>query len=238
MITETIQEKASRSLHKRELKPILTKQMKQDQPDFRFLTFATSAYYFQRIRLFRDRHLKEMLHIVYSFTDHTMQASVSSRLNPVHTLNPIYNTGLINPHVDLAALKNGISAVAGDTPYICDGTIDGVRELVRTVVGDFRNTGTRFLDQRLAALESSRLINAGLDFIDEWDFDNTMLGNELQLQLRKAKFKIERVRQPQLNDLRARLEAIARISGEDKQAIPRLAFDLMELYCNRRIAAY
>lgn len=74
--TEAIEEKASRSLRRSELKPLLVKQIKQGQPDFRFLTFATSVYYFQRIQRFRDYALREVLHLVYSFTDYTMQASV------------------------------------------------------------------------------------------------------------------------------------------------------------------
>lgn len=236
--TAIIAGKTSRSLRRSELKPLLVKQIKQEQPDFRFLTFATSVYYFQRMQRFRDYALREMLHIVYSFGDHTMQASVSSRLNPVHTLNPIYNNGLINPHADLVALKAGADIFPGKIPYVCDGSVDGVREMVKTVIDDFKNIGNRYFDQRLKDLNSSRMIHAGLDVIEQWDFDKTMLGNELQLQLRKAKFNVSRIRQTQLNQLRERLEAIASRSHEDQKEIPRLAFDLVELYCNRRIAAY
>jgi hypothetical protein len=227
METQTI---PSRLLRKNELKPLLVRQMKQEQPDFRFLTFATGVFYFQRLRSFGDHDLLEMLHITYSFTERVMQASVSSRLNPVHAFSPIYNDGLINPHVDLAALKAGEI-----TDYRCDGTVEGVREMIAIVVHDFRTEGIRYLDQRLERLNSNPLIRAGLEVIKSWDNDRTMLGNELQMQLKKAKFRIDKVKQPLLNDLKQQLEAIP---GQTSEAVPRLAFDLIELYCNRRIAAY
>jgi hypothetical protein len=244
-ITET-----SHSLRRNELKPLLVRQMKQERPEFRFLTFATGVYYFQRKREFRDYELKEMFHLVYSFADHTMQASVSSRLNPVHTLNPIYNNGLINPHIDLKALKNHLTLTVDNTPYSCDGRIDGVRDMVRTVVDDFTNVAIAYFDRRFIDLQSNRLISAGLDFIKDWDFDKTMLGNELQLQLRKAKFNVSRLRHPLINQFKHQLEAAGARSREVRettlvpdatlaqQEIAQLAFDLAELYCNRRIAAY
>lgn len=238
MIPETIEFTPSRSLRKTELKPLLVREIKQEQPDFRFLTFATGVYYFQRKRIFRDYDLKEMLHIVYSSADHSMKASVSSRLNPVHTLNPIYNNGLINPHVDLAGLKNVATANAGDAFYTSDGSIDGVREMIGIVIGDFKDPGVSYLDRRFSALESNALIAAGLDYIKRWDFDKTMLGNELQVQLRKAKFNIDRVRHPLLKQFKAQLESVGGQSPEARQEIPRLVFDLAELYCNRRMAAY
>lgn len=231
-------EPTSRPLRKSELKPLLIKQMKQDHPDFRFLTFATSVYYFQRKQNLRDYELKEMLHVVYSFTDHTMQASISSRLNPVHTLNPVYNNGLINPHIDLLALKNYPNHVPGNTQYTCDGSTEGVRDMIATMIEDFRNIGISYFDRRMTELQFNPLINAGLDLIKDWDFDKTMLGNELQLQLRKAKFRVDRVRHPLINQLNEQLETIAGKSKQSLGEIPALVFDLAELYCNRRIAAY
>lgn len=235
IISDTFVLKSSRSLRKHELKPLLVKLMKQEQPDFRFLTFATGVFYFQRKRDFGDYELKEMLHLAYSFADHTMQASVSSRLNPVHTLNPIYNNGLINPHVDLVALKSG---TMNNAMYKSDGSIDGVRDVVTAVIGDFKSVGVPYLDQRLASLQSNALIAAGLNYIKRWTFDKTMFGNELQVQLRKAKFNVVRVRHPLLNQFRIHLQSVKGQSREAQEEIPRLVFDLVELYCNRRIAAY
>ncbi|HMJ70925.1 MAG TPA: hypothetical protein VK508_18620 [Cyclobacteriaceae bacterium] len=236
METETL---PSRSLRKSELKPLLVRQMKLEQPDFRFFTFATGVFHFQRRRDFGDYDLREMLHLVYSFNDRVMQASVSSRLNPVHTLNPIYNNGLINPHIDLIALKAGTDSVpASGMTYQCDGSVDGTRDMVSAVVADFKNSGIRYLDRRWDELQSNPLITAGIEIIKSWDHDRTMLGNELQAQLKKAKFRIDRIRQPLLVDLKVRLESVPGQSHEAKQGIPRLAFDLIELYCSRRIAAY
>jgi hypothetical protein len=237
METETLI--TSRPLRRSELKPLLVRLLKHEQPDFRFLTFATGVFYFQRMRDFGDYYLREMLHITYSFTDRTMQASVSSRLNPVHSLSPIYNDGLINPHVDLFSLKTGRDIFpATETCYRCDGTISGAKEMIGIVISDFRAAGINYLDKRWGDLLSNKLVANGIEVIKSWDNDRTMLGNELQLQLKRAKFRVSRVKQPQLNELKIKLESVPGQSTEARQEIPRLAFDLMELYCNRRIAAY
>jgi hypothetical protein len=228
----------SRPVRRTEIKALLVSQMKQQQPDFRFLTFATGVYYFQRLRDVADYDLREMFHILYSFDDHTMQASVSSRLNPVYAFSPMYNDGLINPHVQLSALKPGPGS-SGNLPvsYQCDGSLAGAREMIRVVIEDLGGTGVPFLDIRWQALRDNRLLKTGLKIIDAWEYDKTMLGNELQLQLRRAKFRIARLKQPVLNDLREQLESIPGQTAGSKDEIPRLAFDLLELYCNRRIAA-
>jgi hypothetical protein len=108
---------------------------------------------------------------------------------------------------------------------------------VSAVVADFKTYGILYLDQRWNELRSNPLITAGIEIIKSWDHDRTMLGNELQVQLKKAKFRIDRVRQPLLMDLKTRLGAVP-VQSHAKQEIPRLAFDLIELYCSRRIAAY
>ncbi|HZY80363.1 MAG TPA: hypothetical protein VFE50_12625 [Cyclobacteriaceae bacterium] len=199
--------------------------MKQEQPDFRFLTFATGVYYFQRLRDVADYDLREMFHIVYSFSDHTMQASVSSRLNPVYAFSPVYNSGLINPHIDLGS-------------YQCDGSLASARNMIEVVINDFKNKGIPYLDDRWNSMRANKLIKMGLNIIDGWNFDKTMLGNELQLQLRRAKFKVARLKHPLLNDLREQLESIPGQTTDTRRDIPRLVFDLVELYCGRRIALY
>jgi len=229
----------SRPLRKTEIKSLLVSQMKQERPDFRFVTFATGVYYFQRLRDVADYDLREMFHIIYSFSDHTMRASVSSRLNPVYAFSPVYSSGLINPHLDLSILKGEEVVLPELTmPYQCDGSITGARDMIQVVINDLKTVGIPYLDNRWNAIRANKIIKMGLNIIDGWDFDKTMLGNELQAQLRRAKFKMSRIKQPLLNDLREQLESIPGQTADSKQDIPRLAFDLVELYCNRRIASY
>jgi hypothetical protein len=218
------------------IKPLLTERLKKEYPSFRFLTFATGVYHFQRMKEFRDFDLREALHIVLYVEEKRMHASISSRLNHVHTLSPIYNNGFINPHVDLLAIKTGNTLPTDDAAYHYDGTPDGLREMINLMVNDFGNTGIPWLDNRWNDLRANTLVKTGLDMIDGWDFDRTMLRNELNVQLRKARHSVGNLRHPLLNDLRDELAAVPGQSSEAVNEIPRLAFELMELYCNSQIA--
>jgi len=216
------------------IKSFLTDRMKKEHPSFRFLTFATGVYHFQRVREFRDFDLREALHIVFYFNEKRMHASISSRFNDVHALSPVYNDGFINPHVDLLGIKSG-NSLPGDDAYHYDGTPDGLHEIINLMITDFRDTGIPWLDTRWNDLRTNKLVKTGLDMIDEWDFDKTMLRNELNVQLRKAKRTIGNLRHPLLNDVRERLSRVPDQSPEAIKEIPRLALELMELYCNSQI---
>jgi hypothetical protein len=215
------------------IKSFLTDRMKKEHPSFRFLTFATGVYHFQRIKEFRDFDLREALHIVIYVDEKRMHASISSRLNHVHALSPIYNNGFINPHVDLLGIKSGNTFPTNEA-YHYDGTPDGLHEMINLVITDFRDIGIPWLDNRWTDLRASKLVKTGLDMIDEWDFDRTMLRNELNVQLRKAR-SVGNLRHPLLNDVREQLFAVPGQSSETINEIPRLAFELMELYCNSQI---
>jgi len=224
------------SFKKTETKSLLTERMKRDHPSFRFLTYATGVFHFQRVKAFHDFDLKEALHIVFSIADNTMHASISSRLNPVHTLTPVYNKGFINPHIDLRALKNSNDIFpTPNTAYTFDGARDTMIAMIDEMLHDFAGLALPYFDARSADLQTNHLVNTGIDIIDSWDFDKTMLRNELNIQLRKAKLKVVNLRHPLCNDLKEQLMAVPGQSPDAYHEVPRLAFELMELYCNSRI---
>ena len=223
-------------LKKGEIKSLLTDRMKKEHPSFRFLTFATGVYHFQRTKEFHDYDLRESLHLVLSVTDNQLHASISSRLNPVHTFSPVYNDGFINPHVDLGAIKAGNSTVpTDDAAYHYNGTPDGLRDMIDRMITDFGDVGLSFFNNRWNYLRTNQLVKTGIDIIDGWDFDRTMLRNELNVQLRKARRTVANLRHPLCNQVREQLLAIRGQSPEAVKEIPRLAFELMELYCNSQI---
>lgn len=236
MQTELPPPPLKRTFRKTETKSFLTERMKKDHPTFRFLTYATGVFHFQRMKAFRDFDLKEALHIVFSVSDNTMHASVSSRLNPIHTLAPVYNKGLINPHVDLGALRDGNDIFpSSNTAYSFNGTRDGMIAMIDQMLVDFTNIGIPYIENRWADLKNNPMVNEGIDIIDSWDFDKTMLRNELTLQYRKAKLRVTSLRHPLYNDVKEQLMAIRDQPTEAYNEIPRLAFELMELYCSSRI---
>lgn len=219
-----------------EIKLLLTEKMKRFHPSFRFLTAATGVYHFQRIKDFRDYDLREAIHFVFSQVDYSMHVSISSRLNNVHTLTPAYNDGLINPHVDLGALvKHQNVYPSDDTAYHSDGSIDSLTTIINQAIDHFGTEGLSYLESRSDDLQTNALVNIGIDITEMWRHDRTMLRNELSVQLRRAKLMVNKLRHPVCNELKEQLEAIPDLSTQDRQQIPRLAFELMELYCNSRI---
>lgn len=218
-----------------EIKSLLTDRIKELHPSFRFLTAATGVYHFQRLREFHGDDLKEALHFVFS-TDYSFHVSISSRLDPIHTLTPVYNDGFINPHVDLAAImRNDGFFPSPGTAYLSNGTIEGVTSILEQAIGDFTKYGITWLDNRWIVLKSNGLVKTGMDIIDKWNFDKTMLRNELNIQLKKAKLVAANLRHPVCNELKEQLALVAGQPPEHYKEIPRLAFELMELYCNSRI---
>jgi hypothetical protein len=223
---------------KNELKALLTERMKRDHASFRSLALANGVFHFQRPRPFRGYGLKEALHLVFSFTGRTLHASVSSRLNPIHTLTPVYNRGFINPHVDLVAIKNNNSVFPSDeTAYRFSRDPETVVAAIDSMFADFNAVGAPYFIARWNELQTNPLINGGIDIIKSWDLNKALLRNELDVQLRKAKLIPSNVRHPLINEIKERLLAIPGQPAESYEGVPRLAFELMELYCNRRIVS-
>ena len=218
------------------IKSLLTERMKRDHPTFKFLTYTTGVFHFQRKRSFRNREIKEALHLVFSAEDYSMHASISSRLNPVHTLTPVYNSGFINPHVDMLAIQNSNNVYpTNDTAYHCDDDQESLTAMIDQVIADFGNAAVPWLENRWTDLQTNQLVNSGLDIIDAWDLDKTMLRNEIRIQLRRAKLVARNVRHPVCTGLRNKLLAIPDQTSEAYHEIPRLAFELIELYCGCHI---
>jgi hypothetical protein len=221
---------------KNTLKSLLTERMKQHYPSFKFLTYATGVFHFQRRRAFRGREVKEALHLVFSFEDCTMHASISSRLNPVHTLTPVYNSGFINPHVDMVAMRNGSNVYpSNETAYHCDDDADSLAAMIDQLIADFGSTAIPWFDARWNDLQTNGLVNTGLDIIAAWDLDKTMLRNEIRIQLRRTRLVARNIRHPACTMLKNKLLAIPGQTAEAYHEIPRLAFELIELYCGCHI---
>lgn len=238
METEILTLSSPSSFKTAEIKSLLTDRMKRSHPSFRFLMAATGVYHFQRLKDFHDYDLKEAVHFVFSMSDASMHVSMSSRLNPVHTLTPVYNNGFINPHVDLGAIVKGDDIFPSpQTAYRFDGTLEGLVPAIDQAIADFSTQGIAYLDARWEKLRTNPLVWKGMQVIDGWDLDKTMLRNELNVQYRKAKLQVANLRHPLCNQLKERLAAVPDQSPEQYKEIPRLAFELMELYCDSRIVS-
>jgi hypothetical protein len=236
METEEILLPKSSVFKKNTLKSLLTERMKLHHPSFKFLTYATGVFHFQRKRAFRNREVKEALHLVFSIEDYRMHASISSRLNPVHTLTPVYNSGFINPHVDMIAIRNGGNVYpTSDTAYHCNDDPESLTAMIDQLVADFGSAAVPWFDARWKDLQTNALVNTGFDVIAAWDLDKTMLRNEIRVQLRKTRLVVRNVRHVKCTEMKNKLLAIPGQTNEAYHEIPRLAFELIELYCGCHI---
>lgn len=236
MLFEPIADHRRPAFRKSEVKSLLSERMKGQHPSFRFLTYSTGVFHFQRRRIFRQQELKEALHLVFSVDRRNMHASISSRLNPVLTLTPVYNDGFINPHVDLLAIKDGTDVYPHEHfVYGFENRHGAIATMIDQVVEDFGNTAVPWFEKRWEDLHTNPLVNKGFDMLASWDVDKTMLRNELRQQIKKAKFNVKNMKHPVSNDLREKLLALPLPRPEDYDEIPRLSFELLELYCGCQI---
>ncbi|MEJ0028859.1 MAG: hypothetical protein WDO15_00040 [Bacteroidota bacterium] len=92
-----------------------------------------------------------------------------------------------------------------------------------------------WFEARWNDLQTNGLVNTGLDIIAAWDLDKTMLRNEIRIQLRRTRLVVRNIRHPACTELKNKLLAIPGQTTEAYHEIPRLAFELIELYCGCHI---
>ncbi len=216
-------------------KSILTKSVRAERSDFKFMCFATGVYHFYRLREFHDFNMREMLHVVYFFDERRMQCSLSSRMNAIHLLSPVYNDGVVNPHADLLAIKRGRSFFPEkNVAYGCDGSEGGAWSMVQGMLHDFKTFGIPWFEQRFEELKASALVRAGLRELDAWELDKAILKNDLCKHMRRVHHRVEKLRHPIFHELVNSMSTAAPL--EPMSNVRRTALELVELYCEGTIA--
>ena len=221
----------SPELKKGEIKSILLNQANVDSPDFFYTTFKNGCYTFQRLRLYNELTVYETLHIAFGLKDRNFSCSVASRLNPFYIDSNSYNGGLINPHVDLIALKTSKGGIPiEEAYYFHNGRINTTTRIVKQIFGDFTSFGIQFFDRHFQRLNNNQIVNAGLENIKILQYDRARLQSEINTQLKTGGQLISSIKHPVYIQLKENLQSIPAQTREDRQEIPRLAYELLELY--------
>lgn len=220
----------SPELKKGEIKGILIDSFKRHLPEFEFGNYKSSEYNFQRTRNHRGFTIWEALHVMFSLGNKNFACSVSSRINKTYRSSKSYNVGLINPHVDLVTLKEGTGVVAiEEAYYFHNGKLSTTAKVVEQICNDFVAYGVPFLDKQYSCLRSNSIVKAGLDYIQQLQIDGRKLQSEINNELKQCGYVASRLTHPVYRNLKETLQSIGNQTREDRQKIPGLACELLEL---------
>ena len=224
----------SSELKKGEIKHILIKAAADQLPGFEYLGYRNSCYTFQRLRSAHEITVYETLHIIFTLKNKNFSCSIASCINPAYIHSNSYNTGLINPHVDLKVLKHDTGTLKiEDAYYFHNGKVETTTKTVGEIFRDYRKYGLRFLDDQLDRLNTSAIVLKGLEFINTLTVDKENLKKEIANELIAGKFLVSSVKSPAYLDLKAKLQSIKGQERKDRQKIPKAALELLDIYCKR-----
>jgi len=224
----------SPELEKGEVKQILIKTASEVLPDFKFLAYKNSCYSFQRLRQVNNLTVYEMLHIIFTLKDRNFACSISSRLNPEYIFLSQSNIGLLNPSQDLKVLKHKSGVLNfQDAFYFHNGHVETTKKTVKEIFGDFERYGLPFIDKQVERLKSNSIVKCGFDYIDEMKIDKQKLKTEISEELNKGGYLLSSIKHPVFVDLKDKLQSVSGQSREDRQLIPKVAHELLEIYWTR-----
>ncbi len=237
MIKSRIERKDdSPELKRGQVKQILISEFEQELPEFDFLEYKNGCYTFEKIRTINSRNVFEHFHIIFSLKDRNFSCSVASRINRNYLNSNSYNTGLINPHIDLIVLKKGTGVIpVKEAYYFHNGQVNTTTETIRQIIKDFERSGQQFLEKQEKQLKNSKLLKVGFEFIDQLDVDKEKLNEELENDLKSGGHLISSIKNKTYLKLKAELQNVKGITDEEtRKNIPKLAYELLELYCEEK----
>ncbi|MBL4937767.1 hypothetical protein JK636_18845 [Clostridium sp. YIM B02515] len=223
----------SRELKNGDVKGILINEFSISVPEFSFIRYQDSTYYFSRVKGYKGNKLYETLSISYSLKGKSFDCSISSCFNKKYELSHALNIGTLNPNIRLKVLinENKVSNIK-EAYYFHDDNIYSVKNAVSMIANDYKKHGLQYLEDRFCKLEHDLILNTGLDYISNLKVNHQTLNYELNDELLKAKYMVSRVKQPQFVELKTILKKTPYGTKEYKQYIPKLSYELLELYCN------
>lgn len=224
----------SPELKKGEIKQILIQTAKEILPEFEFLIYKNGCYTFQRLRQVNNLNVSELLHIVFTLKDKNFACSIASRLNPEYIFSNQYNTGILNPHVDLKVLRHNSGVLdIKDAYYFHNGQVETTTKTVKKIFEDFKKYGLPFLGKQLEKVRSNAIISVGFAYIDQLQTEKQKLKNEITDQLNKGGLLLSSIKHPMYADLKEKLQSVSGQSKEDRKLIPKTAYELLEIYWTR-----
>lgn len=218
-------------LKKGEIKHILIQTASEVLPDFEYLKYKNGCYSFQRIRQINNLTVYEILHIIFALKDKNFACSIASIINREYILSNQYNAGLINPHIDLKVLRHNSGVLdIKDAYYFHNGQVETTIKIVKEIFGDFKKFGLPFLDKQFEGLKLNEIVKLGFEYIDNLQTDKQQLEKEIMEELNRGRYLLSSLKHPIYVDLKEKLLLISGQSSADRQSIPLIANELLEIY--------
>lgn len=220
----------SRELKPGEIKGILICTAARFLPDFKYLMYQ-KGYYFQRERSVLGMEVAEIICIQFSLKGHTMDCNMGSFLNRQKIFDQNYSSSLINPTECLKFYKNQTKTLPLEKScYLHNGRVLGTERAVEEIFDDCRKYGLQFFDKQMQNLKSNPLVLRGLEYISHLKADKKQLQTELETELRQGDYNLGQIHHPVYIELKESLQHLQGIDRETRKRIPKLAYDLLELY--------
>lgn len=222
---------SSPELKKGEIKNILISKIKNEFPLFKFLKYNNNCYTFENTKFLNSFEVFEHIHIVFSLKNKTFNCSISSRVGKKYLGNNFYNTGLLNPHINLISLKNKSKGISIDKAYYFhNGKQLTTTKIVEEIIKDLKRYGLPFFSEQHKFLQENRVIKTGFEFINKLQIEKQLLREEMKAHLNTGRL-ISTIENKTYQSLKSELQKVKRIKKETYKHIPKLAYDLLELYC-------
>lgn len=221
----------SRELKKGEVKELLINSFRIHLPDFEFVLYKNSTYYFQRIRHSGPEQVFETLNIIFGLKDKMFSCSVASTVIKSYLYTSTYNNGFLVGHADLLVIKRGSGASnIEDSYYWHNGKIATVEKVIHEIASDIKSYGLSYLDKRLKRLGTHALVQHGLALIRRLTVDKQVLKNEIETDRKNAGYTLSQMKHPLYIELRDQLQGVPGQTKEDRQEIMGLTLELIEYY--------
>ena len=221
----------SRELKKGEMKNILIDNFANILPDFKFLAYKSKSYVFQRLRIINNFTVYETCSVLFSLKSKCFDCSIASRLDKSLIFSNSYNLGLINPHDSLLFLKAGKNSLPlHEAYYFHNGLVETTTKIVKQILGDFEKIGLPFLERQAKNLEQDDIILFGLDYISNLKVDKSKLKEEIEVIYAQNEHVMSAINHSIYLDLKKKLQSFEERNAEDKKEIPKLTFELLQLY--------
>lgn len=125
-----------------------------------------------------------------------------------------------------------------DAYYFHNGKLNKTKNIIEKIADDYKTYGIKYLDDSFKRMENNEFLNIGLKYVSDLSNEPKVLKTELEDELKKAKYQLTKIEHPQYIELKRLLTNVKYGDKSERQGIPKLAYELIEYYCNKKPDAY
>ena len=226
-------ESINKTIKRGEIKLFITEEFNKNLSDFELYESKKQIYFFVRKRTYKSFILNEVFSIYYSSRNDTgIDCGIATVFNENYISNSQFNTSKLNTNIvsPLNLKRQKEDLPKEESYYFHNGEIQSIKKMIVEIVNDFKIFGLKYLDEKFEKLKEDEILNNGLEFISNLKIDKELLKTEILEDLKKGENVVSRMKNKTFIELKEKLQKIPNQLRENKQLIPKLSFELLELY--------